>query len=94
MEKINVKIGWSGENYSCVVDDAALNGVILVTCKTLEGIKKKFQESLQFHINGCIQDGDQLPEWLTNGQYDINYRIPRSQQKKKLLTQFTVSEKN
>ena len=78
MEKIHVKIGWSGDNYSCVADDAALNGLILVTCKTLEGLKKKFQESLQFHIEGCIQDGDQLPEWLICGQYEINYTLEMS----------------
>ena len=73
MKKIDVKIGWSGENFSCIADDAALNGIVVATCKTLEGLKKQFQESLQFHIEGCIQDGNQLPEWLINGQYDINY---------------------
>ena len=75
MEKINVKIGWSGDNYSCVADGAALNGIISVTDKTLEGLKKKFQESLQFHIEGCIQDGDPLPEWLINKRYELNYTL-------------------
>ena len=78
MEKINVKIGWSGDNFSCVADDVALNGMILVTCKTLQGLKKKFQESLQFHIDGCVQDGDQLPDWLIYGQYDLNYTFETS----------------
>ena len=73
MEKIHVKIGWSGDNYSCITDDKALNGVILVTGKTPEEIKKKFQESLQFHIDGCMKDGDELPEWLMSGQYEICY---------------------
>ena len=75
MKKINVKIGWSGENFSCIADDAALNGIVLATCETLEGLKKQFQESLQFHIEGCIQDGNLLPEWLINGQYDVNYML-------------------
>ena len=73
MEKIHVKIGWSGDNYSCVAEDAVLNGIILTTGKTLESLRKKFQESLQFHIDGCVQDGDMLPEWLINGQYELNY---------------------
>jgi len=73
MQKIDVKIGWSGENFSCIADDAALNGIVMATCETLEGLKKQFQESLQFHIEGCIQDGDQLPEWLINGQYNLNF---------------------
>ena len=75
MEKIHVKIGWSGDNYSCVADCAALNGIVLATSKTLEGLKDKFQESLDFHIDSCIQDGDQLPEWLVLGQYELSYSL-------------------
>jgi len=78
MEKIDVKIGWSGNNYSCIADDKALNGIVIVTHKTLEGLKKDFQESLQFHIEGCIQGGDQLPEWLTSGQYELSYILETS----------------
>jgi hypothetical protein len=78
MKKISVKIGWSGDNYSCVADDEALNGVILVTNKTLEGLKKDFQESLQFHIEGCLQDGDSLPEWLVSGEYELDYVLETS----------------
>jgi len=78
MEKIEVKIGWSGNNYSCVADNNALNGVILVTNKTIDGLKRDFQESLQFHIEGCIQGGDQLPEWLILGQYELNYVLETS----------------
>jgi len=78
MEKIQVKIGWSGKNYSCIADDAVLNGIIMVTNKTLEGLKKDFQESLQFHIEGCTQGGDQLPEWLIFGQYELSYVLETS----------------
>ena len=78
MEKIDVKIGWSGDNYSCVADDAALNGIIVVTNKTLEGLKKDFLESLHFHIEGCINGGDELPEWLITGQYELNYILETS----------------
>ena len=78
MEKIDVKIGWTGDNYSCIAEDIALNGIVLVTCNTLEDIKKKFQESLQFHIDGCVQDGDEMPEWLIYGKYDLNYMFEKS----------------
>jgi len=78
MEKIEVKIGWSGSNYSCVADDAALNGIVVVTNKTLDGLKKDFQESLQFHIEGCLQTGDVLPEWLVSGKYELNYILETS----------------
>jgi high-affinity K+ transport system ATPase subunit B len=75
MKTIDVRIEWSGRNYSCVTEDNALNGVILVTDKTLEGIKNAFPESLKFHIEGCIASGDNLPEWLVAGNYEVNYNI-------------------
>ena len=75
MDKIDVKIGWSGENFSCTADHAALNGIVVATSETVESLKKQFQESLQFHIEGCINDRNQLPEWLTNGQYELNYTL-------------------
>ena len=78
MEKIQVKIGWSGKNYSCIADNKALNGIVVVTNKTLDGLKKDFIESLQFHIEGCLQDGDILPEWITSGQYELNYILETS----------------
>jgi hypothetical protein len=78
MEKIQVKIGWSGKNYSCVADDAALNGIVVDTNKTLEGLKKDFRESLQFHIEGCVLDGDILPEWLLSGDYEPEYVLEAS----------------
>jgi len=73
MNKIQVKIGWSGNNYSCVADNKVLNGIIVVTNKTLEGLKKDFQESLQFHVEGCLQSGDELPDWLVKGYYELEY---------------------
>jgi hypothetical protein len=73
MKIIDVRIEWCEHNYSCVTDDEALNGVILVTDKTLEGIKSAFKKSLMFHIEGCIASGDNLPEWLLSGNYEVNY---------------------
>jgi hypothetical protein len=78
MEKIQVKIGWSGKNYSCIADDSVLNGIVIVTNKTLEGLKKDFKESLQFHIEGCARGGDILPEWLLNGEYELSYILEAS----------------
>jgi hypothetical protein len=75
MQKIIVKVGWSGKNYSCVADHPVLNGIIIVTGKTLEGLKKAFRESLQFHIEGCEKDGDVFPEWLLSGDYELSYEL-------------------
>jgi len=78
MKKLQVKIGWSGNNYSCIADDAVLDGIVIVTNKTLAGLKNDFRESLQFHIEGSIKGGDQLPKWLVSGQYEIDYIMETS----------------
>ena len=78
MEKINVKIGWSGNNFSCVAENEALNGIVIVTNKTIEGLKKELHDSLQFHIESGIEDGDNLPEWLKNGEYQLDYYLETS----------------
>jgi hypothetical protein len=78
MNTIQVKTGWSGKKYSCVADDTALNGIVIVTHKSLEGLKKAFPESLQFHVEGCVQSGDVLPQWLLSGDYELEYVLETS----------------
>jgi len=79
MEKIKVFIGWAEKNYSAYTDDFdTLNGIIAATGKTLDDVKKEFESALQFHINGCKKDGDELPEWFVSGQYEIEYNLETS----------------
>ena len=78
MGKIQVKIGWSGNNYSCVTDAPVLNGIVVATSKTLEGLKIKFVEGLKFHIEGCMKDNSVMPEWLVSGLYEIDYILETS----------------
>jgi len=79
MEKIKVFIGWAEKNYSAYTDDFdTLNGVITATGKTLDDVKKEFESALQFHIDGCKKDYDELPKWLLLGQYEIEYNLETS----------------
>ena len=73
MEKINVSISWSGNNYGASAQGDCLNGIVVAKHKTLEGVKKAFESALQFHIEGCLQDGDILPDWLVSGKYVLDY---------------------
>ncbi len=75
MGKLNVFISWSGDNYCATAQGDELNGVVVVTNKTLDGVKQEFQSSLQFHIEGCLADGDKLPEWVVNGNYQLEYHF-------------------
>jgi hypothetical protein len=42
------------------------------------GVKQEFESSLQFHIEGCLSDGDTLPEWLISGRYELDYVLDTS----------------
>ncbi len=73
MKKIKVSISWSGNNYCAHSQGNNLNGIVASTHKTLEGVKNEFQSALQFHIEGCLEDGDKLPEWVVSGNYQLEY---------------------
>lgn len=76
MEKIKAKIEWCGDNYSCIIEDVF--GIVLITHKTLEGLKKETKKSLKFHIEGLLEDGDPVPDYLINEKYDIEFELQTS----------------
>lgn len=69
---MSVDVTWTDDNFGCAwSDDVA--GTVVVTAKTLDKLKADFEESLRLHIEGCLEDGDELPEYLVNGDYEIEY---------------------
>lgn len=74
---INVEISWSEKNFCCGWGYEGV-GAILCTNKTLSGIKQDFEESLRFHVESMVEDGDQVPEWLASGDYEILYTLSAS----------------
>lgn len=79
MERIKVLVGWSEKNYSACTDDCEnLNGIIAASSKTFDGLKKEFESALKFHIEGCLSDGDSLPEWFVSGKYELDYVLQTS----------------
>jgi hypothetical protein len=79
MEKINVKLGWSEKNFSaCTENSELLGGIVIATGKTYAKIKETIESALKFHIEGCVEDGKTLPEWLVTGKYEIEYTLTTS----------------
>lgn len=74
---INVEISWSEKNFCCGWGYEGV-GAILCTNKTLPRIKQDFEESLRFHVESMVEDGDQVPEWLASGDYEIVYTLSAS----------------
>lgn len=72
--KLHIDVSWTGKNFCCAWhDDEA--GSVAVTAKTLPKLKEDFEQSLKWHIDGCVADGDTLPEYLVNGNYELEYDL-------------------
>lgn len=72
MITIKVDISWCNKNYCATVDEQ-VPGAIAVTDKTFEGIKQAVAETVAFHVEGMLADGDVVPEWLTKGEYQFDW---------------------
>ncbi len=78
MEKIHVKVDWCEKNYAAVTECEALNGLVTVANKTYEGLMKDLAEAVRFHVEGCTEDGDAMPEWLAAGDYEFDVELGTS----------------
>jgi hypothetical protein len=75
MEKINVEISWSGNNYCAAASGKTIHGCVVATHKTIAGVKKDFKEAFEFHIKGLLHDGDDVAEWLSKGAYELSFEF-------------------
>lgn len=73
-KKLKVNVGWSGNNFCCEMSED-IGGIVIVTAKTLSKLKEDFEESLRWHTEGCLADGDLLPDYIANGDYEIDYEL-------------------
>ena len=73
-KEIKVSVSRTEDNYCCGWNDGR-GGAVFVTAATLDQLKKDFAESLQFHIEGCEIDGDEIADYLRSGDYTITYDL-------------------
>lgn len=73
-KKLKVHVGWSGKNFCCGISED-VGGVVVVTAKTLSKLKEDFEETFRWHIEGCLADGDDLPDYIVNGNYEFDYEL-------------------
>ncbi|WP_372472635.1 hypothetical protein AB4865_07380 [Capnocytophaga sp. ARDL2] len=72
MKKIIVIVGWENGNYSASCE---VGGVVVDVNNDLEALKKSFADLLRFHIEGCVEDGDDIPAYLVNGDYELEFEL-------------------
>lgn len=70
---IKADVSQTEENFGCAWSDET--GTVVVTAETMDKLKENFEESLRFHIEGCLEDGDEVPEYLANGDYEVEYNV-------------------
>lgn len=74
MEQIKVFIEWCDHNFGATFSDN-VPGAVVLTAKTYDVLMKEIPETLQFHVEGMVADGDEVPEWLRNGEYEFDYEL-------------------
>ena len=76
MEKVIVDVAWCDRNYGGSLG-SNVPGTVVFTAPTFEVLQKEAKESLEFHIEGLMENGEDVPEWLKNGDYEFEYNIIR-----------------
>ena len=74
MKKLNVLVDWCDKNYSAFINED-VDGVIIVTDKTLDGLKTKLQEAAEFHFEGLGEDAE---AWMMSGDFELEYSYTMS----------------
>ena len=72
MEKVRVDVAWCNKNFSATLGEN-VPGAVVFTAKTAEELFKEAKESLKFHVEGMLLDGDDVPQWLVDGDYEFEY---------------------
>lgn len=70
--KLKIKVSSCGKYFGCAWSDEKA-GSVVATAKTLDELKEVFAESLKLHIEGCVADGDDIPLYLIDGDYELEY---------------------
>ena len=71
-EIIKVSVDWMDRNFCASLSDN-VPGAIVITAKNIIELKREVEETLKFHVEGMLADGDEVPLWLVEGNYEFDY---------------------
>ena len=74
MEKIKVRVEWYDKNFGASLGENVPGSVVL-TAKTYEELLREVPATLRFHVEGMLEDGDDVPQWLVDGDYEFEYEL-------------------
>ena len=73
MERIIVNVSWCGKNFSASLS-GNVPGAVVFTASTFRELQKEAKESLDFHLEGMQEDGDEVPSWWLSGDYEFVFQ--------------------
>ena len=74
MERIVVNVSWCDKNFGASLSEN-VPGAVVVTAKSYDELIDEIRETLIFHVEGMIADGDDVPQWLRDGDYEFEYHL-------------------
>jgi len=74
MEKIEVNVSWCDKNFGASLSEN-VPGAVVITAKSYDELVDEVRETLEFHIQGMVADGDDVPQWLREGDYELEYHL-------------------
>lgn len=72
MEKIKIEVAWCNKNFSATFCDN-VPGCITFTASSWEDLQEEARRTIGFHVEGLIEEGDEVPQWLVDGDYELEY---------------------
>ena len=72
MEKVRVDVQWCDKNFGASFGEK-VPGAVVLTAKTFDELMKVAEETLRLHVEDLIEDGDEVPQWLRDGDYELEY---------------------
>ncbi len=73
-KQILVNVSWSGKNFSASLDEN-IPGAIVVTNKNYNALIDDLEDTLDFHIEGMVEDGEKVADWLLKKEYTFKYKL-------------------
>ena len=70
MEKITVNVSWCNKNFAASLGDN-VPGAVVFTAATFDELQRQAHETLEFHVQGMLADGDDVPQWLVDRDYEF-----------------------
>lgn len=74
MEKIKVYVQWCDSNFGASLGEN-VPGAVVFTADSFEQLQKEAAETLRFHVEGMLEDGDNVPQWMVDGDYEFEYNF-------------------